>query len=218
MHQTMMQQDEKDALAGLAFLSHGKEHAKKAQTIREDKTNSGFKLQKKSNYKLISAFAVIAIVALGSILTTGQKEVAPNQVQTNVKAINNTQRAPKRIPASVKNEYKPLVSEREPVKVFKPKAPVKRAAPKRYVKKEVKKQRPQVRDRAERKRITHYADEFDRVDTDNPDEQDRLDRDMASDERPQFYPEDELTQDQIEAIELGDPGLLDEAQMDRDNY
>ena len=217
IHQAMIQQDEKDALAGLAFLSHGKEHAKKAQILREEKTSGGFKLPKKTDYKLIGTFAVIAIVAMASILNSNpSKEVAPTQVQTNVKAINNTQRAPKRIPASVKKEYKPLVSEKEPVKVFKPKAPVKRAAPKRYVKKELNKEK--IRSR-EPKRITHFADEFDRIDTNNPDEQDRLDRDMASDERPDFYPEDELTQDQIEAIELGDPSLLDDAQIDdRDNY
>ena len=37
-----------------------------------------------------------------------------------------------------------------------------------------------------------------------------VDRDTASVEKPDFFPEEELTQEQIEAIELGDPEMLDE--------
>ena len=53
------------------------------------------------------------------------------------------------------------------------------------------------------RRITHYADEFDE------EEEDSMDRDIAALEEPDFEKEDELTQQQIEAIERGDPEMLE---------
>ena len=44
----------------------------------------------------------------------------------------------------------------------------------------------------------------------------KLNRDLASED--DRYPEDELTDDQIEAIELGDPRMLEDPRMDREDY
>lgn len=188
---------EEDAIVGLAFLSHGKEHAKNAHDVKANTWVPKSATKRKFGFKYATAFIVCTLVVTTTLLNSNTESNSLNSsVKTAKTAINNNRRQPKRFPASAVK--KKIVKE---VKIYKPLAKKKvatrpRVEPKRYIRKNVKK--------APRK-ITHFADEFD-------DSESMIgpSRDISSTDEPSFYPEDELTQEQIEAIELGDPNLLDE--------
>lgn len=190
-------QAEEDAIVGLAFLSHGKDHAKNAQDVKSNTWVPKSANKRKVGFKYATAFIVSALLITTTLLNSNTDiESLSTTVKTAKKAINNTRRQPKRFPASTTKE-----TATEKVKAYVPLAKKKvtkrpKVEPKRYIRKAAKKAP---------RRITHFADEFE-----DSQESFENDREVASTDEPKFYPEDELTQEQIEAIELGDPNLLDE--------
>lgn len=196
-------QAEEDAIVGLAFLSHGKEHAINAHDVKSNTWSPKSSTKRKFGFKYATAFMVSALVITTTLLNSNTDTNSLNKtVKTTKRAINNTRRQPKRFLASVKEEK--TVKEVKKYVPLPKKNIVKRpkVEPKRYIRKAAKKAP---------RRITHFADEFE-------DSEENFDnnREVASTDEPKFYPEDELTQEQIEAIELGDPNLLDEVDAIQD--
>ncbi len=193
--------EEEDALAGLAFLSHGHEHAKKAENFKANSWVRATKPSRKFNIKIAASLAVALLISFTTVMKEKRgSSGVPRLVETEKKEIDNRPRKAKRVPASdkkVTNRAKEQKRTANPSKFRSSKAKkkiteIERKKPKRYIPKK------------EPQRITHFADEFDeRL------EGDQDIREPASVTKPNFYPEDELTQEQIEAIELGDPERLE---------
>ncbi|MCT4640671.1 MAG: hypothetical protein N4A33_00135 [Bacteriovoracaceae bacterium] len=179
-----------EAMVGLAFIGGGHD---KGQSLGD--IPPGFIAKKKSSINLkytgvFFASVFIALIAISNLQQQSDEKTANIPIKTKPVAINNSPRKPKlrnRVPASIE--------------------------PRRTTKKSIVKAKKSLKVKAKKKkaprRITHYADEFDETPNEERLMPESVSRDLAAIEEPLYDNVDELTQEQIEAIELGDPELID---------